>query len=50
MGYASETIQRAREKTGIEYIGFTIYSLPVDVQERIDYLHMIAEEIVAKAR
>jgi alkanesulfonate monooxygenase SsuD/methylene tetrahydromethanopterin reductase-like flavin-dependent oxidoreductase (luciferase family) len=45
-----ETIQRAREETGIEYMGFTIYSLPVDVQARIDYLHMIAEEIVAKAR
>ncbi len=45
-----ETIQQAREETGIEYIGFTIYSLPVDVNERIEYLHMIAEEIVAKAR
>lgn len=43
-----ETIQRAREETGVEYIGFTIYSLPAEVQARIDYLHMIAEEIVAK--
>jgi alkanesulfonate monooxygenase SsuD/methylene tetrahydromethanopterin reductase-like flavin-dependent oxidoreductase (luciferase family) len=45
-----ETIQQAHEETGVEYIGFTIYSLPVDVQERIDYLQMIAEDIVAKAR
>jgi alkanesulfonate monooxygenase SsuD/methylene tetrahydromethanopterin reductase-like flavin-dependent oxidoreductase (luciferase family) len=45
-----ETIQQAHEATGVEYIGFTIYSLPVDVQERIDYLQMIAEDIVAKVR
>jgi hypothetical protein len=45
-----ETIQQADEATGVEYIGFTIYSLPVDVQERIDYLQMIAEDIVAKVR
>jgi hypothetical protein len=38
-----ETIQRAQEE-----IGFTIYSLPVDVQVCIDYLQMIAEDIVAK--
>lgn len=43
-----ETLQRAREEIGLEYIGFTIYSLPVDVQARIDYLQMIAEDIVAK--
>jgi alkanesulfonate monooxygenase SsuD/methylene tetrahydromethanopterin reductase-like flavin-dependent oxidoreductase (luciferase family) len=43
-----ETIQRAQEEIGLEYIGFTIYSLPVDVQARIDYLQMIAEDIVAK--
>jgi alkanesulfonate monooxygenase SsuD/methylene tetrahydromethanopterin reductase-like flavin-dependent oxidoreductase (luciferase family) len=43
-----ETIRRARDEIGLEYIGFTIYSLPTDVQARIDYLHMIAEEIVAK--
>ncbi len=45
-----ETIQKAHEDSGIEYIGFTIYSLPVDVNERIDYLQMIAEDIVAKVR
>ena len=38
-----ETIRRARDEIGLEYIGFTIYSLPTDVQARIDYLHMIAE-------
>ena len=43
-----ETIRRARDEIGLEYIGFTIYSLPTDVQARIDYLHMIAEEIVAQ--
>ena len=36
------------EEAGLESIGFTIYSLPTDVQARIDYLHMIAEEIIAK--
>ena len=40
----------AHEESGIEYIGFTIYSLPVDVNERIDYLQMIAEDIVGKVR
>ena len=43
-----ETIYRARDDIGLEYLGFTIYSLPTDVQARIDYLQMIAEEIVAK--
>ena len=41
-----ETIERARAM-GLERIGFTIYSLPVDVRARIDYLRMIAERIVA---
>jgi alkanesulfonate monooxygenase SsuD/methylene tetrahydromethanopterin reductase-like flavin-dependent oxidoreductase (luciferase family) len=41
-----ETIERARAM-GLERIGFTIYSLPVDVRARIDYLQMIAERIVA---
>lgn len=45
-----ETIQKYQAEYGIEYIGFTIYSLPVDVNERIDYLQMIAEDIVAKVR
>lgn len=43
-----ETIQRAQAEIGLEYIGFTIYSLPTDVQARIDYLQMIAEDIVAR--
>ncbi len=43
-----DTIHWAREEAGLAYIGFTIYSLPTDVQARIDYLRMIAEEIVAK--
>ncbi len=43
-----ETLLWAREEAGLESIGFTIYSLPTDVQARIDYLHMIAEEIIAK--
>jgi alkanesulfonate monooxygenase SsuD/methylene tetrahydromethanopterin reductase-like flavin-dependent oxidoreductase (luciferase family) len=41
-----ETLERARE-LGLEKIGLTIYSLPADVQGRIDYLQMIAEEILA---
>jgi alkanesulfonate monooxygenase SsuD/methylene tetrahydromethanopterin reductase-like flavin-dependent oxidoreductase (luciferase family) len=43
-----ETILRARDKVGLNGIGFTIYSLPADPQGRIEYLQMIAEEIVAK--
>ena len=43
-----ETLLRVQADIGLEYIGFTIYSLPTDVQARIDYLQMIAEEIVAK--
>jgi hypothetical protein len=31
---------------GLDRIGFTIYSLPRDVQARIDYLQMIAEQIL----
>lgn len=42
------TIQQARDDMGLDRIGFTIYSLPTDVQARIDYLQMIAEEVVAK--
>jgi hypothetical protein len=41
-----ESIDRARS-LGLERIGFTIYSLPVDARARIDYLQMIAERIVA---
>jgi len=43
-----ETVQRARE-LGLDKIGFTIYSLPRDVQARIDYLQMIAEDILRPA-
>lgn len=43
-----ETILRARDEIGLNGIGFTMYSLPADPQGRIDYLHMIAEEIVSK--
>lgn len=41
------TIQQARDEMGLDRIGFTIYSLPTDVQARIDYLQMIAEEVMA---
>jgi alkanesulfonate monooxygenase SsuD/methylene tetrahydromethanopterin reductase-like flavin-dependent oxidoreductase (luciferase family) len=43
-----ETLARARE-LGLDRVGFTIYSLPRDVQARIDYLAMIAEQIVRPA-
>jgi hypothetical protein len=40
-----ETIARAREM-GLDGVGFTIYSLPPGAAARIEYLQMIAEEIV----
>ena len=43
-----EKLLWAQQEVGVEYIGFTIYSLPADVQARIDYLQMIAEEIMAE--
>jgi alkanesulfonate monooxygenase SsuD/methylene tetrahydromethanopterin reductase-like flavin-dependent oxidoreductase (luciferase family) len=43
-----ETIQRAGEM-GLDRIGFTIYSLPRDVQARIDYMQMIAEQVLGPA-
>jgi alkanesulfonate monooxygenase SsuD/methylene tetrahydromethanopterin reductase-like flavin-dependent oxidoreductase (luciferase family) len=43
-----ETLLRARDEIGLNAVGFTIYSLPPSPQERIEYLQMIAEEIVAK--
>ena len=43
-----EILESARETTGMDRVGFTIYSLPRDPQARIDYLQMIAEEIVQK--
>jgi len=43
-----ETIARARER-GLDGIGFTIYSLPREVKARVEYLRMIADEIVRPA-
>ncbi len=43
-----ETIVRARA-LGLDKLGFTIYSLPREVRARIDYLQMIAEQIVRPA-
>ena len=40
-----ESLARARAM-GLDQVGFTIYSLPREVRARIDYLQMIAEEIV----
>jgi alkanesulfonate monooxygenase SsuD/methylene tetrahydromethanopterin reductase-like flavin-dependent oxidoreductase (luciferase family) len=42
------TIAQARER-GLDGIGFTIYSLPREVKARIEYLRMIADEIVHPA-
>src|SRR3989442_1295296 len=43
-----ETLKRGREM-GLDKIGFSIYSLPREVQARIDYLQMIAEQILRPA-
>jgi alkanesulfonate monooxygenase SsuD/methylene tetrahydromethanopterin reductase-like flavin-dependent oxidoreductase (luciferase family) len=43
-----ETIRRAREM-GLDKIGFTIYSLPREPQARIDYLQMIADDVLRPA-
>ena len=43
-----EVLERARETSGLDRVGFTIYSLPREPKARIDYLRMIAEEIVQK--
>jgi hypothetical protein len=34
---------------GLERIGFTIYSLPREVEARIDYMQMIAERVLRPA-
>lgn len=47
-GDCVETLRRARD-LGLDKIGFTIYSLPRDVPARIDYLRMIAEDILRPA-
>jgi hypothetical protein len=43
-----ETLARARAM-GLEKVGFTIYSLPREVQARIDYLQMLAEDVLKPA-
>jgi hypothetical protein len=43
-----ETIARA-EGMGLDAIGFTIYSLPRAATARIEYLQMIADEILRPA-
>jgi alkanesulfonate monooxygenase SsuD/methylene tetrahydromethanopterin reductase-like flavin-dependent oxidoreductase (luciferase family) len=43
-----ETLARAGAM-GLDRIGFTIYSLPREAKARIDYLQMIAEEILRPA-
>jgi alkanesulfonate monooxygenase SsuD/methylene tetrahydromethanopterin reductase-like flavin-dependent oxidoreductase (luciferase family) len=43
-----ETLERGREM-GLDKIGFSIYSLPRDVQARIDYMQMIAEQVLRPA-
>ena len=43
-----EKLLDIRESTGLDRVGFTIYSLPRDPQARIEYMQMIAEEIVSK--
>ena len=40
-----EAIQRGRAM-GLDGIGFTMYSLPADVRARVEYLQMVAEEIL----
>ena len=42
-----ETLQRAHDM-GLDKIGVTIYSLPREVQARIDYMQMIAEDILRR--
>lgn len=43
-----EMMLRARDEMGLNRLGLTIYSLPTSPQARIEYLQMIAEDIVAK--
>jgi hypothetical protein len=43
-----EALARARQM-GLDKIGVTIYSLPREVRARIDYLQMIAEEVIKPA-
>ncbi len=43
-----EALQRGRAM-GLDGVGFTMYSLPRDVQARTDYLQMVAEDILKPA-
>jgi alkanesulfonate monooxygenase SsuD/methylene tetrahydromethanopterin reductase-like flavin-dependent oxidoreductase (luciferase family) len=43
-----ETILQAQDQIGLNGIGFTIYSLPVEPEARVEYLQMISEEIVSR--
>ncbi|SRR5713226_723474 len=43
-----EKLVYARDELGLNRIGFTIYSLPRSTQARIEYLQMIAEDVVAE--
>jgi alkanesulfonate monooxygenase SsuD/methylene tetrahydromethanopterin reductase-like flavin-dependent oxidoreductase (luciferase family) len=43
-----EMMLRARDEMGLNRLGLTIYSLPPTPKARIEYLQMIAEDIVAK--
>ncbi|HEX8966968.1 MAG TPA: LLM class flavin-dependent oxidoreductase [Chloroflexota bacterium] len=45
-----ETLLRAESEAGLNAVGFTIYSLPRSVSERIEYLQRIAEDIVAPVK
>ena len=40
-----EAIQRGRAM-GLDGVGFTMYSLPRDAQARVEYLQMVAEDIL----
>ena len=40
-----EALARGRQM-GLDGVGLTMYSLPRDLQARIDYLHMVAEEVL----
>ena len=41
------TLLEAEETIGLDGVGFTIYSLPEETAARIEYMQMIAEDIVA---
>jgi hypothetical protein len=50
-GSAADCVEKllwAQETMGLNRVGVTIYSLPPSPQARIEYLQMIAEDIVRK--